>query len=175
MVLWCLCGVLPGLWLEIRLEMLSLMVSTLSSLVSGSKLDWKCCPLWFPPRGFCPMVSSPWCLCGVLPGLWLEIRLEMCLRYISPKWHYGMVSFSSRKQQTITLKSCDHSFQPIRRLHSVKSHTSLEKLWDFMQKEFPFKEQSCETALLKMSIVGLEPKISCVRDRDDTTRPQRHK
>ena len=26
-----------------------------------------------------------------------------------------------------------------------------------------------------MRIVGLEPKISCVRDRDDTTRPQRHR
>ena len=69
---------------------------------------------------------------------------------VSPKWHHGMVSFSSWKQQTLTLKSCDHSFQPIRRLHSVKSHKSLEKLWDFMQKEFPFKEQSCETALLKI-------------------------
>ena len=49
------------------------VVSTLSSLVNGSKLDWKCCPLWC--RGFHP----PWC-CGVLPGLWLEIRLEICLR-----------------------------------------------------------------------------------------------
>ena len=77
-------GVLPSLWLEIRLEMLSLVVSwfpprgvvvstpwccgfhtvvsTLSSLVNGSKLDWKCCHLWchgvhpmvlwFPPHGF---------------------------------------------------------------------------------------------------------------------------
>ena len=46
------CGVLPDLWLEIRLEMLSLVVS------------------WFPPR-------------GVLPGLWLEIRLEMLSLVVS--------------------------------------------------------------------------------------------
>ena len=62
--------VLPGLWLKIRLEMLSLVVSTswfpprgvvvstpphgvmVSCLVFGSKLDWKCCPLWC--RGFHP-------------------------------------------------------------------------------------------------------------------------
>ena len=57
MVLWFpLRGVLPGLWLEIRLEMLSLMVSwfpprgvMVSSLVCGLKLDWKCYPSWFPP------------------------------------------------------------------------------------------------------------------------------
>ena len=117
--LWCLAW----LWLEIRLEMLSLvvswfppcgivvstpwcrgfhlMVSTLSSLVDGSKFDWKCCHLWC--RGFHPVVSTlsslvngskldwkccppcchsfhpPWCR-GVLPGSWLEIRLEICLR-----------------------------------------------------------------------------------------------
>ena len=27
----------------------------------------------------------------------------------------------------------------------------------------------------KMRIVALEPKLSCVRDRDDTTRPQRQR
>ena len=151
------CGVLPGLWLKIRLKMLPFVVS------------------WFPPRGV--MMSTPWCR-GVLPGFWLKIRLEMlssvvswfppprgvvvsCLVHglkldwkfvsvVSPKWHHGVVSFSRWKPRTLTLKSCDHSFQPIRRLHSFQSHTSLEKLWDFMQKEFPFKEQSCETALLKM-------------------------
>ena len=103
MVLWFPpCDVLPGLWLKIRLEMLpfvvswfpprGVMVSTrwcrgvhpvvswfpprgvvVSCLVFGSKLDWKCCPPWC--HGFHP----PWCR-GVLPGLWLEIRLEICLR-----------------------------------------------------------------------------------------------
>ena len=53
---------------------------------------------------------------------------------VSPKWHHGMVSFSRWKPWTLTLKSCDYSFWPIRRLHSVKSHTSLEKLWDFHAK-----------------------------------------
>ena len=57
--------VLPGLWLKIRLEMLSFVVSwfpprgvVVSCLVHGSKLDWKCCPPWC--RGFHPVVS--WCL-----------------------------------------------------------------------------------------------------------------
>ena len=57
--------VLPGLWLKIRLEMLSSVVSwfppggvVVSCLVLGSKLDWKCCPPWC--RGFHPVVS--WCL-----------------------------------------------------------------------------------------------------------------
>ena len=95
------------------------------------------------------MVYTP---CGVMVsclvhGLKLDWKF---VSMVSPKWHHGMVSFSSWKQWTLTLKSCDHSFRPIRRLHSVKSHTSLEKLWDFMQKAFPFKEQSCETALLKI-------------------------
>ena len=57
--------VLPGLWLKIRLEMLSLIVST----------------SWFPPRGV--MVSTPpWCR-GVLPGFWLKIRLEMLSSVVS--------------------------------------------------------------------------------------------
>ena len=118
------------------------VVSTLSSLVNGSKLAWKFCPPWchgFHPHGV--MVS---CL---VHGLKLDWKF---VSVVFPKWHHGVVSFSSWKQWTLTLKSCDHSFRPIRRLHSVKSDTSLEKLWDFMQKEFPFKEQSCETALLKM-------------------------
>ena len=124
----------------------SVMVSTpygvvVSCLVFGSKLDWKCCPLWCHGFHPCDVVVS--CL---IHGLKLDRKF---VSVVSPKWHHGVVSFSSRKQQTLTLKSCDHSFQPIRRLHSVKSHTSLEKLWDFMQKEFPFEEQSCETALLK--------------------------
>ena len=126
--------------LNIRLGMLPAVVST-----------------WYP-------VVSP----CVLPGLWLKIRLGMLpalfhlgshlvcglkldwksVSVVSPKWNNAVVSFSWRKRRTLTLKSCDYSFQPIRRLHSAKSHTSLEKLWDFMQKEFPFKEQSCETALL---------------------------
>ena len=96
--LWCLAG----LWLKIRLEMLpfvvswfpprSVVVSTpwcrgvhpvvlwfpprgvvVSCLVFGSKLDWKCCTPWC--RGF----HLSWCR-GVLPGLWLEIRLKICLR-----------------------------------------------------------------------------------------------
>ena len=60
--LWCLvsfCGVLPGLWLEIRLEILTLMVS------------------WFPPH-------------GVLPGWWLQIRLEMLFLMVS--WFPFVVS-----------------------------------------------------------------------------------
>ena len=52
-------GLLPGLWLEIRLVMLSLMVS------------------WFSPR-------------GVLPGLWLEIRLEMLYLVVSTQWCHGV-------------------------------------------------------------------------------------
>ena len=43
-----------GLWLKIRLEMLSSVVSwfpprgvVVSCLVLGSKLDWKCCLAWF--------------------------------------------------------------------------------------------------------------------------------
>ena len=138
------------------------MVSTpcgvvVSCLVFGSKLDWKCCPPWcngFHPHGV--MVS---CL---VHGLKLDWKF---VSVVSPKWHHGVVSFSSRKQQTLTLKSCDHSFWPIRRLHSVKSYTSLEKLWDFMQKEFPFKEQSCETALLKIQNKTLEhPRIHLLTD-----------
>ena len=72
-------GVLPDLWLEIRLEILSTpwchgFYPVVSCLVCGLKLDWKYCPLWC--RGVHPMVSwfPP---CGVLPGLWLKIRLEM--------------------------------------------------------------------------------------------------
>ena len=61
--LWCLvvsfCGLLPGLWLEIRLEMLTFVVS------------------WFPPR-------------GVLPGWWLKIRLEMLFLMVS--WFPFVVS-----------------------------------------------------------------------------------
>ena len=140
--------VLPGLWLKIRLEMLSSVVSwfppcgvVVSCLVLGSKLDWKYCPPWC--RGFHPRGVVVSCL---VHGLKLDWKF---VSVVSPKWHHGVVSFSRWKQQTLTLKSCDHSFRLIRRLHSVKSHTSLEKLWDFMQKEFPFKEQSCETALLK--------------------------
>ena len=106
------------------------------------------------------MLSTP---CGVVVsclvhGLKLDWKF---VSMVSPKWHHGMVSFSSWKQQTLTLKSCDHSFQPIRRLHSVKSHKSLEKLWDFMQKEFPFKEQSCETALLKSSCLYHRDRSRC--------------
>ena len=69
-------------------------------LVSGLKLDWKCYPLLFPPRGILPVVSTPWypvcgfplwspsccfmwCLCGILHGLRLEIRLEMPLSVVS--------------------------------------------------------------------------------------------
>ena len=69
--------VLPGLWLKIRLEMLSFVVST----------------SWFPPRGV--MVSTPpqWC-CGVLPGFWLKIRLEMLSSVVSwfpPLWCHGVL------------------------------------------------------------------------------------
>ena len=118
---WC-CGFHPS----------GVMVSC---LVLGSKLDWKCCPPWC--RGFHPRGVVVSCLVHGLKLDWKFVSM------VSPKWHHGVVSFSRWKQWTLTLKSCDHSFQPIRRLHSVKSHTSLEKLWDFMQKEFPFKEQSC--------------------------------
>ena len=78
------CGILPGLWLEIRLEMLSLVVS------------------WFPPHGVLPglwleirlemlsLVVSWFPPRGVLPGLWLEIRLEMLSFMVS--WFPPMVS-----------------------------------------------------------------------------------
>ena len=87
------CGILPGLWLEIRLEMLSLVVSWFPprGILPGLWLEIRLEMLpfvvsWFPPRGV--MVSTPWCRgvhpvvswfppCGVLPGLWLKIRLEM--------------------------------------------------------------------------------------------------
>ena len=111
------------------------VVSTLSCLVNGSKLDWKYCPPWC--RGFHPRGVVVSCLVDCLKLDWKFVSV------VSPKWHHGMVSFFRWKPRTLTLKSCDHSFRPIRRLHSFKSHTSLEKLWDFMQKEFPFKEQSC--------------------------------
>ena len=103
MLSWCPPrGVLPGLWLKIRLEMLPFMVS------------------WFPPRGvivstlwcrgvhpvvlWCPpcgvVVSTPWCHGvhpvvswfpprGVLPGLWLKIRLEMLPFMVS--WCCGVM------------------------------------------------------------------------------------
>ena len=147
-----------------------LLFHLVSCLVCGLKLDWKCCPPWcrgFHPRGVvvsCLVLGSkldwkccpPWCRGFHPPGVMVSclvhgLKLDWkFVSVVSPKWHHGVVSFSRWKQQTLTLKSCDHSFQPIRRLHSVKSHTSLKKLWDFMQKDFPFKEQSCETALLKM-------------------------
>ena len=50
----CLCGVLPGLWLKIRLEIYPII---------STQLYPSCCFML--------------CLCSVLPGLWLEIRLEI--------------------------------------------------------------------------------------------------
>ena len=72
------CGVLPGLWLKIRLEMLPFVESWCRGFHPVVS--------WCPPHGV--VVSTPWCHgvhpvvswfppCGVLPGLWLKIRLKM--------------------------------------------------------------------------------------------------
>ena len=64
-----------------------------------------------------------------------------------------MQSCSRYLGSNLTQISCDLGFQPIRRLHSAKSLRSGEILWDFIKKYFPFKEQSCRTALLKTEYV----------------------
>ena len=76
--------VLPGLWLKIRLEMLSSVVSwfpprgvMVSCLVLDSKLDWKYCPLWC--RGFHPCGVVVSCL---VHGLKLDWKF---VSVVSPK------------------------------------------------------------------------------------------
>ena len=76
------CGVLPDLWLEIRLEMLSLVVS------------------WFPPR-------------GVLPGLWLEIRLEMLSLVVSWFPPHGVLSGCGLKLDQKCCPSWCRGFHPV--------------------------------------------------------------
>ena len=52
-------------------------------------------------------------------------------------------------QSNLTPKSCDHSSQPIRRLHSLKSLWPCEKSWDLPKIFPPFKEQSCYNSSAK--------------------------
>ena len=87
----------PGLWLKIRLEMLSLFVST----------------SWFPPHGVVVSTPSgfhlPWCR-GVLPGFWLKIRLEMLSSMVSwfpPPWCHGVLPGMWLE---IRLEICLHGF-----------------------------------------------------------------
>ena len=115
---------LPGLWLEISLEMTTFVVTTCGTppVVSvvylvGSLLF----PLWFP--------ASFWVAC-------LDCGLKLAW-----KWQLSWLPVVSMAETTswfpfqsnLTAKSCDHPNQPIRSLHSLKSPRKLRNLWDFMR------------------------------------------
>ena len=78
--------------------------------------------------------------------------LYKCKTQENNKGNDIVMSYVVPLSQVSLKKSCDYPFQPIKRLHSLKSLRSCEKFGDNTQKNFPFKKQSCKTALLKSTL-----------------------
>ena len=138
---------LPGLWLEISLEMTTFMVTTCGTppVVSVVSLVVSLLfPLWFP--------ASLWVAC-------LDCGLKLAWKWkLSWLPVVSMVETTSwfPFQSNLTAKSYDHPNQPIRSLYSLKSPRKLWNLWDFVRFHPKFyshtKNKAVRTALLKSNV-----------------------
>ena len=105
-----------------------------------------------------------------LINLWKPVTSLIMVRFSNRKkfWKAAIMPFACGEMTihgetttsfsfwpNLTAKSCDHLSEPIRRLHSLKSPSSRQNLWDFMRFHPKFhshlKSKAVRTALLKSS------------------------
>ena len=114
----------------------------------------------------CTPWYTTWCTpctpCGVHHAHhstpWYTTWCTPCTPWYTTWWctpHHGVHLAWCTFQSNLTPKLCDHSSQPIRRLHSLKSLWLCEKSWDFTPNFSPFKEQSCYNSSAKNPNQGM--------------------